>query len=165
MREIVINSAGLGDILNPTAGTSLDCGLFAGGVFKPACWCASFPSWCGGMTPQDVAKAKAGLDNPALYPNPPAPVGPASPDNLTTPVTGSDPASIQALIDKMIAEGKVATDSQNQEFYGSVSDSIDAAGQPKPQQGGCSVLGISCTNLAIIAAAGIGALFIFGGRR
>lgn len=63
---------GLGDVLNPTAGTQLDCGLFAGGVFNPACWCLSFPSLCSTETYQ----AAQGIANPSLVYSPVSPLPP-----------------------------------------------------------------------------------------
>jgi hypothetical protein len=49
---------GIGDVLNPSAGTALDCGLFAGGVFKPECWAYVF----GNQAAIDIA-------NPGLAPS------------------------------------------------------------------------------------------------
>lgn len=72
MSKRVVNSMGLADVLNPTAGTQLDCGLFAGGVFKPECWCLSFPALC----PTSTYQAAQGIANPTLVY---APVNPLVP--------------------------------------------------------------------------------------
>lgn len=120
---LVINAAGMGDVLNPTAGTSLDCGLFAGGVFKSACWYAAFND------PQSAAQAQAGIDNPAIYTSiPPAPGLPAVSGGyvLGNQTTAQYDAEVQQAWDAW----KAQSDAQNLDAMTQAAANIAAAGQP-----------------------------------
>ena len=130
LAEMVINSAGLGDILNPTAGTSLDCGLFAGGVFKPACWCAAYPHLCGDIsTPQQAAQAQAGIDSPGIYTAiPPAPGLPAVSGGT---VYGNETVSqYDAEVAAAWEAWKSQVSTQNSDAMSQAAANIEAAGQP-----------------------------------
>jgi hypothetical protein len=57
-----------GDVLNPTAGTALDCGLFNLGVFNPACWCLSVgKTVCNAVSGAGTWEAAQTLANPDLF--------------------------------------------------------------------------------------------------
>lgn len=77
---------GFGDILNPSAGTSLDCGFFAGGVFRPECWCYDFATACKALNPEAYA-ATMTLANPDLH----IPVLPVLGKGATAPADAQTP--------------------------------------------------------------------------
>lgn len=94
------SQAGMGDILNPTAGTALNCGLFAGGVFKKECWCLEYPSLC---SEADYVASRA-LADPSVYAALQAPpvVGAPTGAALTTPPASGEQA--QAQVDAILAQ-------------------------------------------------------------
>lgn len=96
---------GMGDVLNPTAGTALDCGLFAGGVFKKECWCLDFPSLCSSADYQ----AAYALAHPEVYAAVQSPPTVGSPSGSLPPASGVD---AQAIIDAIIAQQKATQDAQ-----------------------------------------------------
>jgi hypothetical protein len=133
----------LGDILNPSAGTQLDCGLFSGGVFKPECWAYVFGS-----------KTAADLANPDLaYPQPPAPVPPPAPDESLWTVAPASGSSAEATIDDLIGQASDATKAQNLNFFSRV-----AAENTAPSGSG------SLTKWLLLGAAGLAAVFILTRR-
>lgn len=80
--------------MNPTAGTALDCGFFAGGVFKPECWCLSAPALC----PAADYQAAYALAHPEVYAPVQAPpvVQPAQPGQTPSDVVAQEMAAWQA---------------------------------------------------------------------
>lgn len=127
MRKRVINSMGFGDVLNPfewTAGTSLDCGFFAGGVFNPACWCLSFPALC----PASTYVAAQALANPEMYVQPSPLPPPSAPSSATTAPDMPTQADIDASIAVAAAQGQ-------QNFQTDIADTqanLDAAAAGQP---------------------------------
>jgi hypothetical protein len=127
VREMVVNSGGMGDVLNPTAGTALDCGLFAGGVFSKACWCLSFPSLCSSETYQ----AAYALAHPEVYtPIPPAPGLPAVSGAYSS--TPESTAQYDAEVAQAWDQWKLQADTQNQAAIDQTAANLEAvaAGQP-----------------------------------
>lgn len=91
---------GVGDVLNPTKGTALDCGLFNFGVFRQECWCLSFPSLCS----QADYVASRQLADPSLIvaPSMPPAVGAPAGALLTTPP--ADAGQAQATIESLLSD-------------------------------------------------------------
>ena len=147
MSKRVILSHGLGDVLNPTAGSQLDCGLFAGGVFNPACWClASGGSLCTAAAYQ----AARGIAYPQdLYPNLNPPPAPAPPANIVTPAAGTDPTLSQGVIDDLLIQ-------QGNAIKQSAADSIDDS-SVADTTAGCTIWGFSCTTV-VVGLVGLGIL-------
>jgi hypothetical protein len=122
---------GVGDVLNPAAGTSLNCGLLAGGLFNPTCWCAQFPTLCLNSptaTVQDVANAAAGVSNPQIYLPTVAPTpGAVSAGESTVPAPYTlaqyNDAYYQAL-----QAGQTTADVANQSIMEQTAANIAAAG-------------------------------------
>lgn len=146
---------GLGDVLNPTAGTALDCGLLAGGVFKGACWCASFPTLC----PSSDYVATQTLMNPDLYAPiqaPPPVAAPADPAILA----GALPADPNAVISGVIAQQKAAQDAQNMATMDQTAFNLDtaAANQPSLFGGTCTrtILSGICNSWIYLGGAALG---------
>lgn len=104
-----LRNRGIGDVLNPTAGTALDCGLFAGGVFNKACWCLQWPSLC---SQADYVAARA-LADPSVYAaiQQPPPVGAPTGAVLTTPPASGEQA--QAQVDAILAQQVADWQAQN----------------------------------------------------
>lgn len=124
MLALVTRRRGLGDILNPTAGSQLDCGLFALGVFKPACWAITLGPNIVGKANYEAAVALANPD--VVYPPLPAPVPPGAVTDYGMPATGAPPVeTAQAAIDAAIADAKAKTDAQNLNYFSSVSANLD----------------------------------------
>lgn len=123
--EMLVSSAGMGDVLNPTAGTSLDCGLFAGGVFKPECWCLSYPSLCS----SDDYKAAYALAHPDVYetvqqaPGVPAVEGATSSTQLTTSEYDSQVADAWT-------QWKTQVDTQNSDTMNQTASNLDSVSVP-----------------------------------
>lgn len=123
--------AGVGDVLNPTAGTSLDCGLFAGGVFKPECWAKTLgPTKLFGKTivSQDDYRAAYALAHPELaYPAMPLPVPPpavsAGTSTVPAPYTAAEYAE---AVDAAVAEGARRTRAAAQSYFESTAAAEDA---------------------------------------
>lgn len=147
---------GVGDVLNPTAGSSLDCGLFAGGVFNPACWCLQFPSLCSKST----YTAAVALANPDLIygsgPPAPAAVPAVAAGTSTVPVPYTADEFTQAVndaIDSGVATTKAATSS----YFADVQAALDAAaaGQGSPDSSTPTWVWV-----ALAAAVGFGLLAV-----
>lgn len=144
---------GLGDVLDPTAGTALDCGFFAGGVFKPECWALTLGP---GIVGKDNYQAALGVAYPDRYPAPPAPALPAAPSGTAVPGSQAD----IMLPGTLATEAAQQTQQQNQEFFSNLAQSLD--------QGGGSGGGLETGALiALGLAAGLGVLLVtsMGGRR
>lgn len=114
----------LGDVLNPTAGSQLDCGLFAGGVFKPACWAIQLGPTIVGKSNYDAAVALANPD--VVYPPLPLPAPPPAVTNYgvseTVPPTVEQ--ANQAVSDALAASA-AATQAQNLNYFSQVSANLD----------------------------------------
>ncbi len=141
---------GVGDVLNPTAGTALDCGLFAGGVFKGACWCASFPSLC---PPADYVATQA-LMNPETYApvqQPPTVQPPADPSI----VAGALPADPNAVVSGVLAQQNAAWKAQNMGTMNDTAYNLDQIAAAQPTAGFPTWLFV-VAGVGIIAIAAIG---------
>ena len=170
---------GMGDVLNPTAGTALDCGFLAGGVFKPECWCLSFPALCPSA---DYAAAQA-LANPSVYApiqQPPAPpaVGqalstlpmPYQCESGTYVTAATNCPEYTAALDASIAAQSAAQKAQATATLAQTAANLQAvaAGQPSLVGGNCVqswITGVCDT--WVYVGAGIGVLFLvmtFGRR-
>ena len=136
--------AGLGDVLNPTAGTALDCGLFAGGVFKPECWAKTLgPTKLFGKTIVSEADYQAAyaLAHPDLaYPPMPLPSPPPAVEAGTSSVPAPyDAESYAAAVDAAIAEGARRTKAAVQSYFTDTAASLQqaaAGGDGSPDGGG-----------------------------
>lgn len=123
---------GLGDVLNPTAGTSLDCGLFAGGVFKPECWAKTLgPTKLLGKTivSEDDYRAALALAHPDLaYPPMPLPVAPpaVSAGTSTVPAPYGTPLEFSEAVSAAIEEGARQTRAAAQSYFESTAAGQDA---------------------------------------
>jgi hypothetical protein len=139
---------GIGDVLNPTAGTELDCGLFAGGVFKSACWCLQFPSLCSTSDYQ----AAVALAHPELvYGTMPLPVPPPAVSEGTSTVPAPYTADeAQAAIDAALLAGQQQTQQQNSDYFMTVQRNLDTIAASQP----------SVPSWVWLAAVGIGALML-----
>lgn len=149
-RYIVGRRRGLGDVLNPSAGTSLDCGFFAGGVFKPECWCYDFGSLCKAANPAAWA-ATMTLANPDLH-IPALPVlakGATAPDDAQTPVDPSVAVAQQTRLNQ----------ATNLSVVQAFADSNNSG---SPGSGGLSTM--AWVALAL-AAFGVAGAFAMGGSR
>ena len=112
-------------VLNPTAGTALDCGLTAGGVFNKACWCLSWPSLCSAADYQ----AAYALANPGVYAPiqaPPTVQAPAGSAITVPPASGAD---AQATIDAVLAQQEAAAQAQNAATMQQTAANLQAAAQ------------------------------------
>lgn len=118
------NSMGVGDVLDPTAGTQLDCGLFAGGVFNAACWCLQFPGLCNTVSPSTFQAAE-GIANPDLLYNQPT-VGAAAPA-VPAGYTSTNPSVQEAELEITAAS---ATQLRNQQANAAAIDSDVPAPAP-----------------------------------
>lgn len=117
----------LGDVLNPTAGSQLDCGLFAGGVFKPACWAIQLGPNIVGQSNYQAAVALANPD--VVYPPLPAPVPPAAVTEYgVSPTVPPTPEQAQQAIDAALSGSAQATQAQNLNYFSSVSANLDQLG-------------------------------------
>jgi len=146
---------GMGDILNPTAGTALDCGFFAGGVFKKECWCLDHPTWC---SQSDYIAARA-LADPSVYDTlkePPV-VGAPSGTALTVPPVNGDQAN--ATIDVIIAEQNQAWKDQNAASMAQTQANLDQFGQDYQNL----TSGTNWLLYGVLAAVGLVALVSVGG--
>ena len=104
-------TGGLGDILNPTAGSALDCGFFAGGAFKKECWCLDHPTWC---SESDYMASRAMAD-PSVYNTlrqPPVVAAPSGDKLVTPPASGED---AQSTVDELLADQMRRWQGQNTE--------------------------------------------------
>jgi hypothetical protein len=123
-----LSSRGLADILNPTAGTSLNCGLFAGGVFNKACWCASFPSLCSSA---DYVATKA-LEDPSVYNTlmqPPVVGAPTGAALTLPPASGADAAATEnALLSQQILDWQA----QDRASLAQTQANLDQLAQSQP---------------------------------
>ena len=123
-----LSSRGLADVLNPTAGTSLDCGLFAGGVFNKACWCASFPSLCSSA---DYVATKA-LEDPSVYNTlmqPPTVGAPTGAALTLPPASGADAAATEnALLSQQILDWQA----QDRASMAQTQSNLDALAKSQP---------------------------------
>ena len=120
-----VRRRGFGDVLNPMAGTALDCGFFAGGIFNPACRCLSFPSTCSAS---DYAAAYA-LAHPSVYAPiqaPPTVQAPAGSALTVPPASGAD---AQATIDAVLAQQEAAAQAQNAATMQQTAANLQAAAQ------------------------------------
>jgi hypothetical protein len=127
---------GFGDVLNPTAGTALDCGLTNLGVFQKACWCLSFPSLCSTADytaayalahPEVYAPVQAPPANPAVgaaYGNVAAPYTCAPGDTSNPNCPGYD-----AALALSAAQQKAAADAQNIATMNQTAANLKAAAQ------------------------------------
>ena len=117
---------GMADVLNPTAGTALDCGLLAGGVFNKACWCLSWPSLC---SDSDYRAAYA-LAHPEVYATlqPPPTVGSPGGGALSTPPASG--AEAQVVVDDLIAQQNTAWQAQNAATLAQTQANLDAIPVP-----------------------------------
>ena len=145
------------DILNPAAGTSLNCGLLAGGIFNSACWCAQFPSLCLGSnaTPADVAAASAAANNPSIYapnliPEPRPPVDVAAYGTTAAPYTVDQ---FNAAISQDLGTAKGGSNLDMQAYYDQIGANVGAATYAQPGDGSGS--GFSLTTLLLVAAGGV----------
>jgi hypothetical protein len=140
----------MGDVLNPTAGTKLDCGLFAGGVFKPECWCLSAP-WLCSTADYQAAQAMANPDvvyAPIQQP-PPNPAVSAGISTVPAPYQCSDgsmataatncPDYLAALAASTAAQ-KAAQDAQTQATMAQTYQNLQAIAATQP-----SITGANCT--------------------
>lgn len=112
---------GMGDVLNPTAGTALDCGLFAGGVFRKECWCMSWPSLC---SQADYVASRA-LADPSVYAALQAPPVVGAPTGSALTVPPASGAEAQAQVDAIIAQQQAAWDAQNSATMGQTQSGLD----------------------------------------
>ncbi len=129
--RVVAVRRGMGDVLNPTAGSQLDCGLFNFGVFRKECWCLQFPSLCSSSDYQ----AAVALANPDVVygggPPAPAHTPPVSAGLSTVPAPYTADQA-QAAIDAALAAGAAQTQQQNLDYFSGVQTTLDnvAASQP-----------------------------------
>jgi hypothetical protein len=111
----------LGDVLDPAAGTALNCGLFHFGFFRPECWAYVFGQ-----------KEALQLANPDLaYPSPPAPAVPAPPPGALTTQTGAVTDTAEeaaALPGELAADAMRRTQAQNQAFFENLNVSLNPPG-------------------------------------
>src|ERR1035437_1781774 len=123
-----LSSRGLADVLNPTAGTSLNCGLFAGGVFQKACWCASFPSLCSSA---DYVATKA-LEDPSVYNTlmqPPVVGAPTGSALTLPPASGAQAAATEtALLNQQILDWQA----QDRASMAQTQSNLDALAKSQP---------------------------------
>jgi hypothetical protein len=147
---------GLSDVLNPTAGSSLDCGLFAGGVFQKACWCLQFPSLCSSADYQ----AAVALANPDLVYAPiqqPPVVG--APTGTAATVAPASGQQAQETINQLLAEQMTAQQAGDAATVAQTQASLDAIAASQPSLA-------SATNWWLyigIAAVAVFALVAMGG--
>jgi hypothetical protein len=122
---------GLGDILNPTAGTAVDCGLFAGGFFNKTCWCLSFPSLC---SQSDYVAARAVADPTVYNTLKEAPVvgAPAGAVLTTAPASG---AQAQGTIDALVAQQNADWQAQNTASMQQTQSNLDQLAAEYPSAG------------------------------
>ena len=120
---------GFGDVLNPTAGTALDCGLFAGGVFKPECWCLDFPSLCS-QADYTAAYEMAHPETIAPVQAPPPVGSPVGSALIVPPASGE---SAQQTIDALLTQQMKAWKAQNQATMADTQAAIDAVGKQYAQ--------------------------------
>ena len=145
MCSAVVNSMGLGGLfasLNDP-GAANACGQFQlSYLTDPMCWGNSFAEWQNAFYGISAAPSGTVLATP-----PP-------PSNVVTPVTGSDPAAIDTMINGML------------EQQGQAQQQIDAnyldTTAPTPSTSLCWG-GISCLTWAVMAGVGFFALAAFGG--
>ena len=163
-----VRRRGFGDVLNPTGGTALDCGLLAGGVFNPACWCLSFPSTC---TASDLAAANA-LANPNVYAPVQAPPTVQAPVDLTTPPSSGTDAA--ATVQALLVQQQAAWNAQNMATMQQTAANLKAAAQTQcpgstlVQNADGSWSCPSSTNWLLYGAIALAAVFglsMLGGQR
>ena len=118
---------GFGDVLDPSAGTALDCGLFAGGVFNKACWCLQWPSLCS----SDDYKAAYALAHPEVYSpilQPPAP--PAVSAGVSDVPAPYSQDEYEAAVAGALAQQSGAWQAQNQATMDATAANLDAVAPP-----------------------------------
>lgn len=138
---------GVGDVLNPTAGTALDCGLFAGGVFSKACWCLSFPQLCDTETYQ----AAYALAHPDVY----APV--KAPPVVRAP---GDSAPASATPDDILAQQTRDWQAQNRGTMNETYQNLQDVAASKP-----TLSDLVIPSWVWWAIGGVAAFVVLGGRR
>jgi len=120
---------GLSDVLNPTAGGQIDCGLFAGGVFRKECWCLQFPGLCS----EEDYQAAVGLQSPDLIYSPiQTPPVVAAPSGAAATVPPASDLQAAQTIDELLAQQETAWQAQNAGTMAETQANLDAiaAGQP-----------------------------------
>ena len=146
---------GLGDVLNPTAGTALDCGLFAGGVFRKECWCMSFPSVC---SQSDYVAARA-LADPSVYTPIMAPPAVGAPVGS---VLTEDPGSgeqAQAQVDALLVQQQADWNAQNRQTIAETQAGLDQFGADYKE----STSGTNWLLYGVLAIVGVFGLVAVGG--
>ena len=151
------SAAVVGNILNPTKGTALNCSLFGGGVFQKACWCLSWPSLC---SESDYVAAQA-LANPDVYNTlkPPPPVGSPTGAALNTPPASGEVA--QQTVDTILTQQMTDWQTQNQAALDQTQGTLDAYAQQYQQ----ATSGTKWWLIAALAGLGLFAFTALGGRR
>lgn len=142
--------------LNPTRGTALDCGLFAGGVFQKACWCLQFPSLC---STEDYQAAMA-LAHPDVYVAVQAPPAVGSPGGAALTVPPASGEQAQETVDGLLAQQDVAWKTQNQEMMAETQRRLEAIAASQPS---LFAAGMNWWLWAGIAVATVFALAVVGG--
>lgn len=115
---------GMGDVLNPTAGTALDCGLFAFGVFKPECWCLSYPSLCS-KSDYTAAYTLAHPEVIAPIQAPPTVGAPAGSELTVPPASGQ---AAQQTVDELLAQQAADWQAQNAATIAQTQANLDQVG-------------------------------------
>jgi hypothetical protein len=153
-----MRQSGIGDILNPTAGTQLDCGLFAGGVFNKACWCISLgPSICDSMFGAGTYAAAQGIANPStVYAPVLAPPSVPAPPASVLAIPPASSATASATVDQIIAQQKAAQDAQSRATMEQTGQNLDELNQQAATNSGVpwwawAALGVGAIALAMSA--------------
>jgi hypothetical protein len=145
--------SGLADVLDPQAGSSLDCGFFGGGVFNEACWCLEFPSLCSA----DKYKAAVALANPDIVyaqPLPPPPVAAPTGAALTVPPASGEQAA--QTVNDLLAQQEAAWQAQNARTMAETAGNLKNIQQP--QNGGVPMwVWIGLAGIAVFGVVAIGA--------